>query len=364
MQLLHPRLLSSVLVLGALFVGAWAFANHGGASGRYLPYTGNITQDGATVGAGASVDLPMVFRFYDASAGGTLLDEISTDVSVTAGKFSVDIGPLTDATFDAAPLYLEVEVDGAILGRQLIAAAPYAVRGEVGKPFVVDSLLTSNISGGNSAGNVHIDSDKSGADGRLYLNYFDGKGVAFGNGSNAVVGSIDTAGNLSATGNVGAGGNVSATGKMLPSAGSGGIEFPPNAFGGGGDTAWMRLVGEGGENTQLQIGVANDADDDIAFYQSGGVPMRIQGGKVGINGYIELAVNSCNQASCTATCPSGSTIVSAFGFHGAYHSADVASQWTCGAAIEYMGSCLGGTSCTVSSGCGTSGMQMLCRRAP
>ncbi len=84
-------------------------------------------------------------------------------------------------------------------------------------------LSTGNISinggirGTNSAGNLHIDSDKTKGDGRIYLNWADGKGVAFGNGANGVVGSVDTAGNASFNGSVSSGG-VTTTGAM--SAGS------------------------------------------------------------------------------------------------------------------------------------------------
>ena len=45
-----------------------------------------------------------------------------------------------------------------------------------------------------------------------------------------------------------------------------GIRWIDNAFGGGGDAAWIQWVGQGGENTALKIGVANDADDNIELY--------------------------------------------------------------------------------------------------
>lgn len=45
-----------------------------------------------------------------------------------------------------------------------------------------------------------------------------------------------------------------------------GIRWLDNAFGGAGDAAWIQWVSEGGENSALKIGVANDADDNIELY--------------------------------------------------------------------------------------------------
>jgi len=44
-----------------------------------------------------------------------------------------------------------------------------------------------------------------------------------------------------------------------------GLKFPDNAFGGGGDTAGIRLISRGGENQSLEIYVTNDATDWINF---------------------------------------------------------------------------------------------------
>jgi cytoskeletal protein CcmA (bactofilin family) len=52
---------------------------------------------------------------------------------------------------------------------------------------------------------------------------------------------------------------------VLASAGNGdnGIVWPNDPFGGSGDDAWIRYLSRGGENTLLQIGIANDADDEV-----------------------------------------------------------------------------------------------------
>jgi hypothetical protein len=62
-----------------------------------------------------------------------------------------------------------------------------------------------------------------------------------------------------------------------------GLYWPTDPGGGSGDAAWMRYYVESGENTKLQIGIGNDPDDDISFYQSGIEAMNIYNGLVGIN---------------------------------------------------------------------------------
>jgi hypothetical protein len=72
---------------------------------------------------------------------------------------------------------------------------------------------------------------------------------------------------------------------ITPSVGSGagnGFYWPTNPGGGSWDEAWMRYYVESGENTKFQIGINNDADDDIEFYQAGGARMNIYDSKVGI----------------------------------------------------------------------------------
>ena len=68
---------------------------------------------------------------------------------------------------------------------------------------------------------------------------------------------------------------------IRPSAGgegSNGIRWLDNAFGGGGDAAWIQWVSEGGENSALRIGVANDADDNLELYSPGRVRFNGPGG--------------------------------------------------------------------------------------
>ena len=63
---------------------------------------------------------------------------------------------------------------------------------------------------------------------------------------------------------------------------SAGITFPADYYGGGGDQAFIRYYGEGGEDTKLLIGNDNDGDDDVSFFQAGGERMTIYNGNVGV----------------------------------------------------------------------------------
>ncbi|RLE07258.1 hypothetical protein DRJ00_08460 [Candidatus Aerophobetes bacterium] len=62
-----------------------------------------------------------------------------------------------------------------------------------------------------------------------------------------------------------------------------GLDWENDPWGGSGDDAWIKYIQDGsGEDTELQIGVSNDANDNIAFYQSGAERMTIYNGNVGI----------------------------------------------------------------------------------
>jgi len=73
------------------------------------------------------------------------------------------------------------------------------------------------------------------------------------------------------------------TGKNIPLSGAYGLDWQNNPWGGSGDDAWIKYVQDGsGENAELQIGISNDGNDNIAFYQQGAERMTIQNGRVGI----------------------------------------------------------------------------------
>jgi len=74
----------------------------------------------------------------------------------------------------------------------------------------------------------------------------------------------------------------------------------------------------------------------------------------------EIVTASCGAATCGASCPSGTVIKQAFGIHGAGPTAANTGDWNCGGAFSWMGTCVNGTSCTVITGCGNSGMYLEC----
>ncbi len=70
------------------------------------------------------------------------------------------------------------------------------------------TLTNGRLIGTNAAGNLHLDTTGGGA---LYLNWFSGNGVTFGNGSQGQTARIDNAGNMSLAGGMtvgNTGGNV------------------------------------------------------------------------------------------------------------------------------------------------------------
>lgn len=72
-----------------------------------------------------------------------------------------------------------------------------------------------------------------------------------------------------------------------------------------------------------------------------------------------IATNNCATSSCSATCPSGTVIKMAMGFHGLNVTTN-SGTWACGSGFQWLGSCLGGTSCTINTGCASSGLFLEC----
>jgi hypothetical protein len=90
---------------------------------------------------------------------------------------------------------------------------------------------------------------------------------------------------IKADGNVVMVGGLTVAGAITPSVGNAadkGIYFPVNPGGGAGDEAFIRYSAAAGETMTLRIGIGNDGDDTLNFWQSGADRLTIYDGKVGI----------------------------------------------------------------------------------
>jgi hypothetical protein len=132
---MNRRLVRSLPLAAVVLVGGGlAVAQTVTADDRYIPYSGHLEQQGAPFTG--TVDV--TFTLYASQASAVALDTAIESVDVAAGRFALDVGPFDDAAFDGAALWMGVSVGGADLGRHQVRAAPFAVRGEVGKPFKAD----------------------------------------------------------------------------------------------------------------------------------------------------------------------------------------------------------------------------------
>ena len=73
-----------------------------------------------------------------------------------------------------------------------------------------------------------------------------------------------------------------------------------------------------------------------------------------------IVTNNCTMANCSASCPTGTVVKLAFGFHGFGASSGVSGDWSCGGGFQWLGACLGGNACTVSTACVRSGVFLEC----
>ena len=86
-------------------------------------------------------------------------------------------------------------------------------------------------------------------------------------------------------------------GALQPAAGnssSAGIYFGADLYGGSGDEAWIRYFLQSGEDTKLQIGNNNDANDVISFYQAGADRLTIGNGSVDVASAARVLADSTN----------------------------------------------------------------------
>jgi hypothetical protein len=118
-----------------------------------MSYQGKLVESGSPV----TGDRSMTFRLFTASSGGTAFwTEGPKTVTVSNGLFAVTLGDTTPFQMNtlAQKLYLEIEVAGTVLPRQVLQGAPYAlslapaaqVQGNSNLPM----LTASNAGSGNS----------------------------------------------------------------------------------------------------------------------------------------------------------------------------------------------------------------------
>ncbi len=109
----------------AAFIGlVCALSASAAPAGSSFTYQGSLSESGAPV----TGDVPMEFRLFDASTDGTQVGPtLAGAVDVADGLFttSLDFGV---GSYDVnQALWLEITVDGDLLGRQALEAAPFAL---------------------------------------------------------------------------------------------------------------------------------------------------------------------------------------------------------------------------------------------
>jgi hypothetical protein len=148
---------------------------------------------------------------------------------------------------------------------------------------ITDNLKTNRVSIFGDQSTLAITDDDGESIVEITENGESGQVELTDNASLSVQGSVTVQGSATVQGST-------SSDHFVASAGPAGYEFPNNPWGGGGDGAWIRYIQDGtGEDTALQIGVANDADDEIEFHQAGAPRMRIENGNVVVLGRLDLS---------------------------------------------------------------------------
>jgi hypothetical protein len=151
-------------LLVLLIVGGFAIAQTIDNDGRDVPYLGYIEENGAPV----SDLLDMQFRLYTSASGGVLCaTQDDSDVTVSAGRFGVELSDLPDTCFDTGELYIELSVGPAggqladIGGRQRVASVPFATASPKDSTMIIGEDL--EIVGDVLLSNTSINADGSAA---------------------------------------------------------------------------------------------------------------------------------------------------------------------------------------------------------
>ena len=135
-----------------------------------------------------------------------------------------------------------------------------------------------------------------------------------------------------------------------------GVQNSTSYFRTGGGFAWFKDGTHVG-NSQNDPGAGGST---LATLDSGGT-LHLNGiDAVTVNGRRPAftANNSCSTGSCTVSCSPG-VVKMAFGFHG-FGAQTNSGDWVCPGGFQWLGSCIGQTSCTVSTGCASSSIFAEC----
>lgn len=228
-----------------LFGSALTYAQLAGGDPRIMAYQGVLENNGAaSIGAH---DI-RVAAFTSPTADGTCLVTASpgacglwweqhANVEVSGGRFGLILGSntaLPDVFYAQNAAYLKLAVRKAgdpaftlLGGTQRVVPTPLSGRAFGATNFTVTGSITvggtssvagnssvggdlrirngqvtiadgARITGNNGSGNLHLDANAAGVDGRTYLNWFSGRGVRFGSGAQSQVAEVDSSGNFSA----------------------------------------------------------------------------------------------------------------------------------------------------------------------
>jgi hypothetical protein len=325
-------------------LGAVLLADPSGARAQdvEVAYTGRLEQDAGPVNG----PVDMQFRAFRVESGGT---EVWTQsmgaVMVRAGEFHVTLA-FPPAVLANSEVWLAVSVKpvGApayvpLGGRQRLLYVPYAARAEnfsVGNAINMDARMGQRINLWDDTFGLGIESATLFYRAHQVHKWYLG-------------------------GTAGAGGGIEAM--RLRNTGTStvlrvnGTESTVHLRDTNNTTSYFLHVNDGRFNV-----LADTNGDDV---WDGAIPLRLENGKGYVYGRLlratETVVTDCATASCTASCPSGLVIRQAIGFHGVSARADIPlSAWACGTAQHWMGSCIGASSCTVSTGCTSSSLHMIC----
>jgi hypothetical protein len=330
-------------VTAILAGGALALAVTGpfGTPPRVVPYGGTLEQNGVAV----SGSVPMTFYILNsptAALSTALWSEdypAASPVDVVGGRFSVSLGSRTagsgipDTVFQTGELYVGIKVAGVELaGRQRLLANPFSITAAQARDFSVNGTLTVN-GAANVAGTVSV--TQGGVSVTPQNDANGGLRVSGGSNSNVVVQPLV------------------------------GQAFQAINFNG------YFNAGEQRFNTSKQrwrMAVDQRSTSDNFFLDrwdgtNGQTVMSASAsGAVALRGYLTRVNNACSANTCAASCPSGSSIVYALGLHGGnLTSNSVHTAGICGQHQEWLGSCLGGTTCSVGpAACASTSIYLLC----